>query len=363
MVKNWQKFNEAYDESSLHFTREEAEAFSEFYKDKIWGEFCNDNITKKEPFIELLKDLIKIINEEFDCDIGLTNDDTSFALMEPLDKEIFSSFQLPNQFKSTGPGIYLGVENASKTWELLKYKNYKPGYLAKLKLPIDEELKKPRWCHYYQKILQNMNKIPNTQIGIYMGTPTNPHSRHEIGYIPFYVYLRYEDFEFIDPFQDENIIPFLEEYPKHINAFYKWADKDEIFDFIIDNPDVKQYLKGQNLLDFTKKYKSISQPERTQMESENQMYIFIARPAFKEQSDGKYKKDIEIENLVAIDPYDSKDAYALSMMKLRARMQSNNSEVYCIWLPKEFDDQDLRNINDDSMTYLRSLIDQKKEKV
>lgn len=363
MIKNWYKFNEAYDQSSLQLDREEAEAFSEFYKDKIWGQFCGDNLNKKEPFLQLLKNFIQIVDEEFDCNIKLTEDDVYFSIMESLDQEIFSSLQLPNQFKSSSPGIYLGIENASKTWELFKYKNFKPGYIAKLKLPKDEELKNPRWCHYYQKILQDMNKISGTQIGVYMGQQTNAHSRHDVGYIPFYVYLRYEDFEFVDPFQKGNVISFLEEYPRHINALYKWADKDEIFDFIVDHPEIKSQLKGQNLLDFTKKYKSINDPQRTQMESENQMYIFIARPSFKEQPDGSYKKDIEIENLVAIDPYDSKDAHTLSMMKLRARMQSNNSEVYCIWLPNDFEDSDLRSINDDSMTYLRRLIDQKKERI
>lgn len=260
--------------------------------------------------------------------------------------------------------MYPGRENSSKCWELLKYKNYKPGYVTKIKLPIDEELKSPRWSKYYQKAISNLNKISNTTIGVVMGKPTNQHSRSEIGYIPFYVYIRYEDFEFIDPFQKENVINFLDENPKHTNALYKWADKDEIFDFILDNPIAKESLRGQNLLDFTKKYKSINNPDRRKMEEDNQMYVFIARPKFKEAEDGNYKKDIEIERLVPIDPYDSKDAYALSMMKMRARMQSNDSNVYCIWLPKDaFDEGDLDGINEPEMEYLRSLIDQKKERV
>lgn len=363
MIKNWEKFNEAYDQNSLQFTREETNAFSDYYRDKIISSIDKTN------FLNILKDFIEIVNEEFDTNINISFDDIYFTIIEPLNQEVYSSLQLPNQIKSSSPSTFptyssdLGIENASKIWELLKYKNYKPGFLAKLKLPIDEELKNPRWCHYYQKVLQGMNKIPNTQIAVCMGTATNSHSRNAIGFIPFYVYLRYEDFKFIDPFQKENVISFLEEYPKHVNALYKWADKDEIFDFIIGHPEVKQKLEGQNLLDFTKKYKSIHDTERTQMESENQMYIFIARPAFKEQTDGNYKKDLEIENLVPIDPYDAKDAHILSMMKLRARMQSNNSEVYCIWLPNDFEESELSRINQPELDYLRKLIDQKKEKI
>lgn len=368
MIKSWQKFNESYDQSLINFNNEESEAFNTYYKKEVWGKLCGDNLDKKEPVLELLNEFVEIVNEEFDSNIKVSPEDIQFSIIEP-----FVNKNNNHDISSSHPGVYPSKENASKAWELLKYKNYKPGYVSKIKLTIDEELRKAyqlylepvqlRWCHYYQKVLDSLNKIPNTDIYVYMGSQTNTHSRHEVGHMPFYVYIRYEDFKFKDPFDKKNIIEFIQSYPQHTNVLYKWADKDEIFDFIVDHPEIKSQLKGQNLLDFTKKYKSINDPQRTQMESENQMYIFIARPSFKEQPDGNYKKDIEIENLVAIDPYDSKDAYALSMMKLRARMQSNNSEVYCIWLPNDFEDSDLRNINDDSMTYLRKLIDQKKERI
>jgi len=357
MIKNWLSFNESYNQNTITFDKEEADAFVTYYKKEVWGKLLGDSLNKKEPVFDLLKQFVVIVNEEFDCNVTVSLEDIQFSIIEPIT-------QNNEDISSTHPGTYPGIDACSKTWELLKYKNFKPGYITKLKLPIDDELKSVRWSSYYQKVLNDLNKIPNTKIGIFMGKPTNAHSRNEIGHIPFYIYIRYEDFEFKDPFSRENVIEFIEDNPQHINALYRWADKDQIFDLLIDNPEIQKNLKGQNLLNFTKKYKSIHNPQRRQMEEDNQMYVFIARPSFKEKEDGNYKKDIEIENLVPIDPYDSKDAYALSMMKLRARMQSNDSNVYCIWLPKDaFDEGDLRNINDSEMEYLRSLIDEKKEKI
>lgn len=358
MIKNWLSFNESYDQSLINFTREEAEAFLSYYKKEVWGKLCGDNLSKKDSFVKLLDKFIDIVNGEFDSNVDFSESDISFSIIEPLDGKNGSQ-----DISSTHPGVYPDVDKLSKTWELLKYKDFKPGYVVKLKLPIDEELKNSRWALYYKKVLNDLNEIPNTKIGVFMSGPTTTHSRYEIGYIPFYIYIRYEDFKFVDPFSKENVIDFILSYPNHLNAMFKWADKEEIFDLLSDNPELRKNLKGQNLLDFTKRIKSIENPQRRQMEEENQMYVFIARPSFKEKEDGSYSKDIEIENLVPIDPYDSKDAYALSMMKMRARMQGGNSEVYCIWLPKEFEKSELRDINDDSMTYLRKLVDQKKERI
>ena len=356
MIKNWQKFNESYDQSLIEFTREEARAFSTYIKDDLMSWF---SVKAEKELKEVIQEFLLIFNEEFDSNLSLSDVLIETLIIQPLDGES------PYDYRSLSQ-IYGGYEhvNHNLVWELLKYKNYKPAFGVRFKFPNDEDLNQKRYVSYYNKVLNDLNTIPNTTIKTEMGEVTNKHSSVISGHLPFYLFLRFEDFEFNDPFSKDNVIEFIENHPQHVNALYKWANKDEIFDFIVDHPEIKSQLKGQNLLDFTKKYKSINDPQRSQMESENQMYIFIARPDFKEQSDGSYKKDIEIENLVPIDPYDSKDAYALSMMKLRARMQSNNSEVYCIWLPKDdFEKDDLRKINDDSMTYLRKLIDQKKQKV
>jgi hypothetical protein len=353
MIKNWQKFNESYDQGSIEFTREEARAFSTYIKDDLMSWF---SVKAEKELKEVIQEFLLIFNEEFDSNLSVDDTQIEMIIIEPL------TIESPYSYRSLTPAAI--SQSCNLIWELLKYKNYKPAFGVRFKFPNDEDLNQKRYVSYYNKVLNNLNIIPNTTIKTEMGEVTNKHSSLVSGYLPFYLFLRFESFEFNDPFSKDNVIEFIESHPEHVNSLYKWADKDEIFDFIVDHPEIKSQLKGQNLLDFTKKYKSINDPQRTQMESENQMYIFIARPSFKEQPDGNYKKDIEIENLVAIDPYDSKDAYALSMMKLRARMQSNNSEVYCIWLPKDdFEKDDLRKINDDSMTYLRKLIDQKKQKV
>lgn len=348
------KLFEKYKSSEIHITPDiDPGAFNTYYREEVWGKLCGDNINKKDAVIELLNQFIQIVNEEFESDVSISDDDVWFSIIEPFDNKDNKDISSSNPGSFFGQA-YPGKENSIRIWEKLKY-GYKPGYIARMKLPIDEELKNKRWSSYYQKVLNGLNKIPNTKIYVYIGDQVNDH-------IPLYVYIRYEDFEFKDPFDKENVIEFLQNHPEHINALYKFVDKDEIFNFLLDNPKVLKNLTGQNLLDFTKKQKSINNPSRRQMEEENQMYVFIARPSFKEKPDGGYEKDIDIENLVPIDPYNSKDIQVLSMMKLRARMQSNDSNVYCIWLPKDFE-EDLSNINDDEMTYLRSSIDQKKERI
>lgn len=68
-------------------------------------------------------------------------------------------------------------------------------------------------------------------------------------------------------------------------------------------------------------------------DKENQQYVFIGRPAFKEEPDGKYRKMLEIEKLVPVDRFDVKTHQMVQMMKLRARYQGENSDVYMVTLP------------------------------
>jgi len=75
--------------------------------------------------------------------------------------------------------------------------------------------------------------------------------------------------------------------------------------------------------------------EQIDFDQENDKFIFIGRPVFKEvpEGSGNFKKTLEIENLVKVDGYDAKSHAMASMMKLRARVQGENSEVYRVALP------------------------------
>jgi len=66
-------------------------------------------------------------------------------------------------------------------------------------------------------------------------------------------------------------------------------------------------------------------------------YIFIGRPEFKEEDDGKYRKTIEIENMVKITP-DANSLAAMSGLQMRAMVQ-HDSTLYHIWLPKDIEDE------------------------
>lgn len=66
-------------------------------------------------------------------------------------------------------------------------------------------------------------------------------------------------------------------------------------------------------------------------------YIFIGRDEFKEDEDGRYRKSIEIENMVKITP-DKSSISAMNGMEMRVRFNQDSS-LYHIWLPKELEDE------------------------
>jgi len=72
-------------------------------------------------------------------------------------------------------------------------------------------------------------------------------------------------------------------------------------------------------------------------DDENDRFIFIARPSFKEtpEGSGNFRKSLEIENLVKVDPYDAHAHQMGNMMKMRAMAQGEGSEVYVVSLPKD----------------------------
>lgn len=111
---------------------------------------------------------------------------------------------------------------------------------------------------------------------------------------------------------------------------------------------------------------ALNKKNRTKAErrhdADTDLFVFIARPAFKEvpEGSGNFKKTLEIERLVKIDKYDISHLKAVSMMQLRARVQGEGSEVYRIDLPAgSIDQEEMDNPPD----WLIHTIDQHKKKL
>lgn len=105
----------------------------------------------------------------------------------------------------------------------------------------------------------------------------------------------------------------------------------------------------------------ISRTKKQEKEDrDNQLYVFVGRPTFKEEpkGSGNFKKTLEIEKLVPIDRFDQQAHQMVGMMKIRARFQGENSEVYMVTLPKMAHDP-----ADDLPEWLIPLIDEHKKKV
>ena len=96
------------------------------------------------------------------------------------------------------------------------------------------------------------------------------------------------------------------------------------------------YLSGKDaaqLMLLSKKHHRSQEEE--DYDNENELFVFIGRPVFKEvpEGSGNFRKTLEIEQLVKVDGFDAAAHQMVGMMKLRARMQGENSEVYQIRLP------------------------------
>lgn len=89
-------------------------------------------------------------------------------------------------------------------------------------------------------------------------------------------------------------------------------------------------------------------------------YIFIGRPEFKEEDDGRYRKTIEIEKMVKITP-DSASVGAMKGLTIRANFDPN-STLYHIWLPKEIEDEVDDKGSNSIEPWLVDLIDKHKMK-
>lgn len=104
----------------------------------------------------------------------------------------------------------------------------------------------------------------------------------------------------------------------------------------VDLKELKKILPHTLALSFEL---ALIKAERTaaqkKFDDENDTFVFIGRPTFVEvpPGSGNYRKTLEIENLIKIDKYNISDHKTLNALKLRARYQGENSEVYKITLP------------------------------
>jgi hypothetical protein len=182
-----------------------------------------------------------------------------------------------------------------------------------------------------------------------------------------YIYFIKKDVDIVNIMSDSSVEVYnelLKLNPNLINNLGAVFNDKTIYKFMVKFPKTKDILSPEMKLIWDKYDKEKVDPERRNMEKRSDMYVFIARPKFIEIGGGNYKKDLEIENMVKIDPYDVKQLKILGMMKLRARTQSNDSELYCIWIEKDaMSEEELRDINSEEMSMIRSIINQRKEKI
>lgn len=142
------------------------------------------------------------------------------------------------------------------------------------------------------------------------------------------------------------------------DLLYNFKDISEY----IDENNLEKYLTKSNKLKFQKYKKSKEDIDRYEMEESHDMYVFLCKDDFKENKNGSFTKDIRIERMVKIDPYNLEDTKMVSMMKMRERMQGD-VKLHAIWIDKDLYDFNKININDDEYKYLRKSIMNTMEKI
>lgn len=101
--------------------------------------------------------------------------------------------------------------------------------------------------------------------------------------------------------------------------------------------------------------------ERSRDDSHD-LFVFIGRDKFVENEDGSYRKTLEVENFLKINIYNPEDLQMVNIMKLRARSQGG-SEVYMIWIPKDFFDEEKDSYTEEEISDFIDAINQKKTKI
>ncbi len=173
-------------------------------------------------------------------------------------------------------------------------------------------------------------------------------------------------FKLKEPLDDifNNPIETIKKYPDMANYIYEYIDDESFYELVSNNEDVKSILKDNAKLKFIRIEKKYLDENRYEMEQNNDCYLLLVKDKFVEdKASGKYTKDIEIESMVKIDPYD-KEEYGgtLSGMRMRSRFQPGLT-LNIIWLEKDMYDFDEDDINSDEFSFLRRTIKDKMEEV
>jgi len=101
-----------------------------------------------------------------------------------------------------------------------------------------------------------------------------------------------------------------------------------------------------------------------QRDQENDLFVFIGRDKFVEKEDGSYRKTLEIENFTKIDLYNPEDLQMVNMMTMRSRYQGGGSNVYMIWMPKDFFPKEKDSYMEEEIPeWALDLINQKKTRI
>lgn len=145
-----------------------------------------------------------------------------------------------------------------------------------------------------------------------------------------------------------------------LNLIYPIFDIKEY----IKDKNLEEHLEKDNLLDYKKWIKKFTDIDRYKMEKDSQFYVFLAKEKFIKSDDGRYDKDLYIENMVKIDPYKTSDLQNVSMMKIRERFSNDETKLYCIWIDNDMSELiDDIDINSTENKFLRDSISNKMEKI
>lgn len=243
---------------------------------------------------------------------------------------------------------------------------YKPCIVPEFQFTLiddseKEDILSERYNKYATSVIVQILKSKNIKydVTVLIVSPDRGSRRYTIS-----LYLTSKRFQFKDILDKSNLEEHILRYNSSLSKLYPILGEERTNKLIDDNPYLTKGFSGEGRLKYDKHRKKKNDPQRAEMEENNTMYVFISRPKFVESENGNYTKDIEIENMVPIDPYDSNDLLNVNMMQLRARSQDNQSKVHCIWIPKDaYDENELMNINNDEYKYLRDLIDKHKERL
>lgn len=139
----------------------------------------------------------------------------------------------------------------------------------------------------------------------------------------------------------------------------------KLFNSKVNIEELSKHLSGSTAARLKLALQKVSRSRaQRKMDEENELFVFIGRPAFKEvqEGSGNFKKTLEIEQMIKIDKFDLKHHGMVEMMKLRANFQGEKSEVYQITLPAGTLVAD-KTSSSDIPDWLLNLIDEHKVKV